>query len=111
MSVTYCSASSDNIRDCLAQEAGLFIVAGGDGTVCKVEAHLPDRRRPFGIIPLGGSNNVATSLGFGHRTILSGDGLSQSGGPVSSQPGAPRSDECHHRRDDQRGAADGTCCD
>ncbi|WP_276326081.1 diacylglycerol/lipid kinase family protein [Palleronia marisminoris] len=73
MSVTYCSTSSDDIGECLAQRADLIIIAGGDGTVCRAVAHLSERRRPFGIIPLGGSNNVATSLGFEHRTILSGD--------------------------------------
>lgn len=73
MHVTYCSAKEAGFPDCLAQEADVVLAAGGDGTVCKVVAHLLDRQRPFGIMPLGGSNNVATSLGFHRMTVLAGD--------------------------------------
>lgn len=73
MQVSYCSAEDAGFPDCLAQTTDLVLVAGGDGTVCKVVAHLPDRQRPFGIIPLGGSNNVARSLGFDRTTVMGGD--------------------------------------
>ncbi|WP_265500936.1 diacylglycerol/lipid kinase family protein [Paracoccus beibuensis] len=68
----YCSSASRAFPECLAKDFDVVVVAGGDGTVCKLVAQMPDRSRPFGIIPLGGSNNVATSLGFGRHSLLSG---------------------------------------
>lgn len=72
ISVTCCSVDDPGFPECLAQDADVLIVAGGDGTVYKAVAHLHDRRRPLGIIPLGGSNNIATSLGFDSQTVLTG---------------------------------------
>ena len=45
-------------------KADLVIVAGGDGTVAKVLARLPDRSTPLAIIPTGTANDIATSLGI-----------------------------------------------
>lgn len=73
ISVTCCSVDDPGYPECLAQDADVLIVAGGDGTVHKAVAHLPDRRRPWAIFPLGGSNNIATSLGFDSQTVLTGN--------------------------------------
>lgn len=43
----------------------LIVVAGGDGTVARVLAMLPDRSVPAAIIPTGTANNIARSLGIG----------------------------------------------
>lgn len=73
ISVSYCSIDDPGCPECLAQNADVLIVAGGDGTVYKAVAQLSDRRRPLAIIPLGGSNNIATSLGFDRQAVLTGD--------------------------------------
>lgn len=43
--------------------SGPILIAGGDGAVSGVLKELVDRSRPFGILPTGGSNNMARSLG------------------------------------------------
>lgn len=43
--------------------SGPVLIAGGDGAVSGVLKELVDRNRPFGILPTGGSNNMARSLG------------------------------------------------
>jgi diacylglycerol kinase family enzyme len=40
-----------------------ILVAGGDGAVARTLKALSDRSRPIGILPVGGSNNMARSLG------------------------------------------------
>jgi diacylglycerol kinase (ATP) len=62
--VTYCSTKSDDFPDCLSGDFDAVIIAGGDGTVAGCLKKLPDRCKPVGIIPLGGANNIATSLGL-----------------------------------------------
>ena len=42
----------------------LIVVAGGDGTVAKVLAMLPDRSVPVAILPTGTANTIARSLGI-----------------------------------------------
>lgn len=41
----------------------LVVVAGGDGTVAEVAAALPPGAPPLAVLPLGGANNIARSLG------------------------------------------------
>lgn len=55
-------------------KADLIVVAGGDGTVAKVLATLPDRSVPVAIIPTGTANNIARSLGIDGdpETIVAG---------------------------------------
>ncbi|WP_274427106.1 diacylglycerol/lipid kinase family protein [Chelativorans sp. YIM 93263] len=73
MEVSYCSTKDDDFPDCLSRNVDMVVIAGGDGTVAKAVTNLPDRTHPLGVIPLGGSNNVATSLGFDRGEMLDGD--------------------------------------
>lgn len=70
--VEYCSTKGDAFPSCLKTSERPALIAGGDGTVAKVIKHLGKRSRPLGILPLGGSNNTATSLGFERQTMQSG---------------------------------------
>jgi hypothetical protein len=60
----YCSTKQPEFADALGEPADMVVVAGGDGTVAKVIRHLRDRRLPLAILPLGGANNIACSLGI-----------------------------------------------
>jgi diacylglycerol kinase (ATP) len=63
-SVTYCSVKDDDFESALKRSADLIVVAGGDGTIAKVIARLPDRSIPVAILPLGTANNIARSMGI-----------------------------------------------
>jgi diacylglycerol kinase family enzyme len=60
----YVSTKGNRFKKILDQAADLLIVAGGDGTVAKVIAQMPDRRIPVAIIPLGSANNIARTFGI-----------------------------------------------
>jgi diacylglycerol kinase (ATP) len=60
----YCSTKQPDFADALGEPADLVVAAGGDGTVLKVIGHLRDRSVPIAIVPLGGANNIARSLGI-----------------------------------------------
>ena len=63
--VTYQSAKEKpGFLRALREPVDLVVAAGGDGTVAKVAFHLADRRTPVAILPLGGANNIARSLGI-----------------------------------------------
>jgi diacylglycerol kinase family enzyme len=62
--VSYHSAKGDDLDEELKRSVDLFIVAGGDGTVARVIARLPNRSIPVAILPLGTANNIARSLGI-----------------------------------------------
>ena len=47
-----------------AAKPDLIVIAGGDGTVAKVLAMLPDRTVPVAIVPTGTANDIARSLGI-----------------------------------------------
>jgi diacylglycerol kinase (ATP) len=59
----YVSTKSKRFKDELADAENLIVVAGGDGTVAKVIAQMPDRSVPVAILPLGSANNIARSFG------------------------------------------------
>jgi diacylglycerol kinase (ATP) len=59
----YVSTKSKRFKDELAEAEDLIVVAGGDGTVAKVIAQMPDRGVPVAILPLGSANNIARSFG------------------------------------------------
>ena len=59
----YVSTKSKRLKKELAAAENLVVVAGGDGTVAKVIAQMPDRGVPVAILPLGSANNIARSFG------------------------------------------------
>lgn len=59
----YVSTKSRRLKKELAAAENLVVVAGGDGTVAKVIAQMPDRGVPVAILPLGSANNIARSFG------------------------------------------------
>jgi diacylglycerol kinase family enzyme len=59
----YVSTKSKRLKKELADAEDLVVIAGGDGTVAKVIAQMPDRGVPVAILPLGSANNIARSFG------------------------------------------------
>jgi diacylglycerol kinase (ATP) len=59
----YVSTKSKHFKKEIAAAEDLVVVAGGDGTVAKVIAQMPDRGVPVAILPLGSANNIARSFG------------------------------------------------
>jgi diacylglycerol kinase (ATP) len=60
----YCSTKQPDFKDVLGKASDLVMAAGGDGTVVRVIRHLSNRSVPIAILPLGGANNIARSLGI-----------------------------------------------
>jgi diacylglycerol kinase (ATP) len=58
----YVTTKSKRFKRELADAEDLVVVAGGDGTVAKVIAQMPDRGVPVAILPLGSANNIARSF-------------------------------------------------
>ncbi|MBX9776044.1 MAG: NAD(+)/NADH kinase [Xanthobacteraceae bacterium] len=59
----YSSTKGRRFKKFLNEATDLVVVAGGDGTVAKVIAALPNRNIPVAILPLGSANNIARSFG------------------------------------------------
>lgn len=59
----YCAHGEEDLAAALASSVDLIIAAGGDGTVADVVSALETTETPIGILPLGGSNNIAHTLG------------------------------------------------
>lgn len=78
----YVSTDEPDFADMLREPTDLIVVAGGDGTVAKVATHLSGNEAPLALLPLGASNNVAFSLGFGEGSGAFADGWQSS--PVRS---------------------------
>jgi diacylglycerol kinase family enzyme len=65
------AAKKSDIRARLPIEPDLIVVAGGDGTVCRVARQVAGQEIPLTILPVGTANNVARSLGIeGHPVEL-----------------------------------------
>ena len=64
--VIYRSVKDEGWQGALAEDADLFVVAGGDGTVRKVFKALSGVRTPVTLFPVGSANNIARTLGFEH---------------------------------------------
>lgn len=73
----YCSTKDESYPDALREPADLVVAAGGDGTVAGVIKQLPAKGGRLAILPLGGSNNIARTLGIGGRLDELVDGWSQ----------------------------------
>jgi diacylglycerol kinase (ATP) len=65
----YCSSKSPDVLEALRERPDLVVVAGGDGTVIKAIAHCREWHLPIAILPLGGANNIARSLGIAGNPI------------------------------------------
>lgn len=61
----YQSSDVGELTAILGEPTDIIIVAGGDGTVAKVLAQMPNRAVPVAILPLGTANNIAASFGIG----------------------------------------------
>jgi diacylglycerol kinase family enzyme len=61
--VRYASSKKRAYVDALADPGDLVVAAGGDGTVTKIATRLVGRDVPLAILPLGTSNNIASTLG------------------------------------------------
>jgi diacylglycerol kinase (ATP) len=59
----YSSTKGRRFKKLLNEPTDLVVVAGGDGTVAKVIAAMPNRNIPVAILPLGSANNIARSFG------------------------------------------------
>jgi diacylglycerol kinase (ATP) len=63
----YASTSDDDWAAAVQEADDLVLVAGGDGTIAGVAAHLVHRPVPLAVLPFGTANNVARALGItGH---------------------------------------------
>ncbi|AXB79920.1 diacylglycerol kinase family protein [Novosphingobium sp. P6W] len=60
----YCAHGEEDLEQALSAEFDFVIAAGGDGTVSHVVSLLDNGKRPIGVLPLGGSNNIAHALGI-----------------------------------------------
>jgi diacylglycerol kinase family enzyme len=60
----YCAHGEDDLGQALSGDFDFVVAAGGDGTVSHVVSTLDCRDRPIGVLPLGGSNNIAHALGI-----------------------------------------------
>jgi diacylglycerol kinase (ATP) len=63
MKPRYSSTKGGRFKKMLNEATDLVVVAGGDGTVAKVIAAMPNRNIPVAILPLGSANNIARSFG------------------------------------------------
>lgn len=66
---SYSSTKKEGIEETAPKDADILVVAGGDGTVRKLAAHLleqPLREKagPMGLLPAGTANNIARTLGI-----------------------------------------------
>jgi diacylglycerol kinase (ATP) len=62
---SYQMSNVGELTAALNEPADVVVVAGGDGTVCKVLTQMPARDVPVAILPLGTANNIASSFGIG----------------------------------------------
>jgi diacylglycerol kinase (ATP) len=58
----YCAHGDDDLSAALYGSFDLVVAAGGDGTIADVVSELQETGTPIGILPLGGSNNIANAL-------------------------------------------------
>ena len=62
--VRYSSSNRKKYARALEESSDLIVVAGGDGTVAKIAKRMVGRDVPLAIVPVGTSNNIATTLGI-----------------------------------------------
>jgi len=57
------------VSDCIAQGAGLVLVAGGDGTINEAAAGAAGTDVPFGFLPFGTANVLSNELRMGNNPV------------------------------------------
>ena len=62
--VRYASSKRKKYRQALEESSDLIVVAGGDGTIAKVAKRIVGSDVPLAVVPVGTSNNIATTLGI-----------------------------------------------
>lgn len=62
--IRHCQPKDPALDDVLKEPSDLVVLAGGDGTIARILAKLPDQKRHIAIVPLGTANNIAQSLGI-----------------------------------------------
>ena len=60
----HCSTQTKKIEEALESPHNLVVIAGGDGAVAEIVLALHGRPHTIAILPTGGSNNIARSLGL-----------------------------------------------
>lgn len=59
----YCMAGDEGTDDTIRRASGVVLAVGGDGTVARAAMLLDRAQARLAIIPTGGANNIARSLG------------------------------------------------
>jgi diacylglycerol kinase family enzyme len=59
----HCSTRTKELEKALEKPRSLVVIAGGDGAVAEIVLALHGRPHTIAILPTGGSNNIARSLG------------------------------------------------
>jgi diacylglycerol kinase (ATP) len=93
----YYSVKNDDFAAALHRTVELVVVAGGDGTVAKVIAQMPDRSIPVVILPLGTANNIARSLGIAGASLEMVEELLECGNTQSLNIGSAQGPWGHRR--------------
>lgn len=62
--IRHCKPQDPALDAVLDEPSDLVVLAGGDGTIARILAKLPDQKRHVAIVPLGTANNIAQSLGI-----------------------------------------------
>ena len=57
------------VSECIAQGAGLIVVAGGDGTINEALSGAVGSDVPFGILPFGTANVLSNELRMGNNPV------------------------------------------
>jgi diacylglycerol kinase (ATP) len=60
----HCSTQTKKLEQALESPHNLVVIAGGDGAVAEIVLALHGRPHTIAILPTGGSNNIAKSLGL-----------------------------------------------
>jgi diacylglycerol kinase (ATP) len=65
------------VSDCIAQGAGLVLVAGGDGTINEAAAGAAGTDVPFGFLPFGTANVLSNELRMGNNPVHAAELIKQ----------------------------------
>jgi diacylglycerol kinase family enzyme len=67
----YLPAKDPESREAMRQATGIVVVIGGDGTIARAARYIDREKASLMILPTGGGNNIARSLGvYGHAAKI-----------------------------------------